>query len=103
MIMLLPRPDRVMTENARRFGCAVLTGAFDPWPLLTGATTVHAASGEEEVAVPARLAAVRVECHGHCPTRDRKAAEVGAALLMQGVRYADPFTWLDDRLFFRHR
>jgi capsular polysaccharide export protein len=91
VVLLLPRPDRTMAERARRFGCTVLTRPVDPWPLLAAATVVHTASGDEELAVLARLAGSRVECHGSDPMGDRHAIKLAAAFLLVGTRYADPF------------
>ncbi len=92
VILLLPRPDHGLAETARRQGCAVLAGAFDPWPLLAAAVAMHAASGHDELAVLARLAGVPVHCHAPGLAANHGPADVAAAVLLLGTRYADPFT-----------
>jgi len=92
VILLLPRPDRTLAERARRLGVAVLSEPTDPWPLLAGAAEVHAASGNDELAVLALLAGVPVRCRRPGLADGRSAGQVAAALLLQGTRYADPFS-----------
>jgi capsular polysaccharide export protein len=92
VILLLPRPDQVMVERARRLGCTVLSGAWDPWPLLAAAKTLHAVTGDEELAILARLAGIQVVCQTPGHTQRHHTTDVAAAFLVQGTRYADPFT-----------
>ena len=54
-VLLLRQPDRELAAMAARYGCAVLSGPADPWPLLAGANALHA-SGDDPLALLALLA-----------------------------------------------
>ena len=97
VVLLLPAPHRVVLR-ARRAGCSVLNAPVDPWPLLAAASALHA-HAMHPLALLARLAGVPVHTDADedlWPSGDIggdiSGDHTAAAILLNGTRYASPFT-----------